>query len=141
MYVMNCTWQDIAYVANKLSIFTNSLRKYYWKAIVKVLRYLRCTLNYGLHYTRYLAVLEGFSDVNWIFDIMDTKSTSGYVFIIAGGVASWESSKQTCITRSRMESKFIALDKVGEEAEWLHKISRGHTMLQKTYACNKHTLW
>ena len=32
---------------------------------------------------------------------------------------SWKSSKQTCIARSTMDSKFIALDKVGEEAEWL----------------------
>ena len=39
-----------------------------------------------------------------------------------------------------MEYEFIALDKVGEEAEWLHKISIGHTTLQKTSACNKHTL-
>ena len=32
---------------------------------------------------------------------------------------SWKSSKQTCIARSTMESEFIALDIVGEEAEWL----------------------
>ena len=32
---------------------------------------------------------------------------------------SWKSSKQTCIARSTMESEFIALDKAGEEAEWL----------------------
>ncbi|KAL0340193.1 UNVERIFIED_CONTAM: Retrovirus-related Pol polyprotein from transposon TNT 1-94 [Sesamum radiatum] len=31
----------------------------------------------------------------------------------------WKSSKQTCIARSTMESEFIALDKAGEEAEWL----------------------
>ncbi|KAL0364114.1 UNVERIFIED_CONTAM: Retrovirus-related Pol polyprotein from transposon TNT 1-94 [Sesamum angustifolium] len=31
----------------------------------------------------------------------------------------WKSSKQTCIARSTMESKFIALDKAREEAEWL----------------------
>ncbi|KAL0349572.1 UNVERIFIED_CONTAM: Retrovirus-related Pol polyprotein from transposon TNT 1-94 [Sesamum radiatum] len=30
-----------------------------------------------------------------------------------------KSSKQTCIVRSTMESEFIALDKAGEEAEWL----------------------
>ena len=30
-----------------------------------------------------------------------------------------ESSKQTCIARSTMESEFIALDKAGEEIEWL----------------------
>ena len=31
----------------------------------------------------------------------------------------WKSSKQTVIARSTMEYEFIALDKCGEEAEWL----------------------
>ncbi|PHT31922.1 Citrate-binding protein [Capsicum baccatum] len=44
---------------------------------------------------------------------------SGYVFTIGGGAVSWKSSKQTCITRSTMESEFSALDKAGEEAKWL----------------------
>ena len=34
-------------------------------------------------------------------------------------MVSWKSSKQTVISRSIMESEFIALDKCGEEAEWL----------------------
>ncbi|PHT75012.1 Glyceraldehyde-3-phosphate dehydrogenase, cytosolic [Capsicum annuum] len=49
----------------------------------------------------------------------EVKSTSGYVFTIDGGAVSWKSSKQTCIARSIMKSEFIALDKAGEEAEWL----------------------
>ena len=35
---------------------------------------------------------------------------------------SWKSSTQTCIARSTMESEFIALDKAGEEAEWLRHL-------------------
>ena len=81
---------------------------------------MKYTVNYGLHYTRYPAVLEGYSDANRISDIKDTKSTSGYVFTLGGVTVSWKSSKQTCIARSIMESEFIALDKAGEEAEWLH---------------------
>ncbi|KAL5576953.1 hypothetical protein UlMin_018652 [Ulmus minor] len=91
----------------------------HWKGITRVLRYLRYTHSYGLHYTRYPAVLEGYSDANWISDMKDTKSTSGYVFTLGGAAVSWKSSKQTCISRSTMESEFIALDKCGEEAEWL----------------------
>ena len=34
-------------------------------------------------------------------------------------MVSWKSSKQTVISRSTMEYEFIALDKCGEEAEWL----------------------
>ena len=41
------------------------------------------------------------------------------MFILGGGGASLKSSKQTCIARSTMKSEFIALDKAGEEAEWL----------------------
>ena len=51
----------------------------------------------------------------------DAKSTSGYVFTLGGAVVSWKSSKKTYIARSTMESEFIALDKAGEEAEWLHQ--------------------
>ncbi|KAL0412857.1 UNVERIFIED_CONTAM: Retrovirus-related Pol polyprotein from transposon TNT 1-94 [Sesamum radiatum] len=104
---------------NKLSRFTSNPSKNHWKGLIRVLRYLKYTSNYGLHYTRYPAVLEGYSDANWISDSKDTKSTSGYVFTIGGGAVSWKSSKQTCIARSTMESEFIALDKAGEEAEWL----------------------
>ncbi|KAL0402820.1 UNVERIFIED_CONTAM: Retrovirus-related Pol polyprotein from transposon TNT 1-94 [Sesamum radiatum] len=119
MYIMNCTRPDIAYAVNKLSRFTSNPSKNHWKGLIRVLRYLKYTSNYGLHYTRYPAVLEGYSDANWISDSKDTKSTSGYVFTIGGGAVSWKSSKQTCIARSTMESEFIALDKAGEEAEWL----------------------
>ncbi|KAL0361314.1 UNVERIFIED_CONTAM: Retrovirus-related Pol polyprotein from transposon TNT 1-94 [Sesamum radiatum] len=119
MYIMNCTRPDVAYAVNKLRRFTSNPSKNHWKGLIRVLRYLKYTSNYGLHYTRYPAVLEGYSDANWISDSKDTKSTSGYVFTIGGGAVSWKSSKQTCIAHSTMESEFIALDKAGEEAEWL----------------------
>ncbi|KAK8557125.1 hypothetical protein V6N13_035229 [Hibiscus sabdariffa] len=68
-----------------------------------------------------LFVLEGYLDASWISDIQDTKGTSGYVFTLGGGAVSWKSSRQTIITRSTMESDFVALDKIGEEAEWLRQ--------------------
>ena len=87
--------------------------------MVRVMRYLKYTINYGVHYTRYPTILVGYSDTNWISDTNDTKSTNGYVFMLGGATLSWKSSKQTCIARFTMESEFINLDKAGEEAEWL----------------------
>lgn len=75
---------------------------------------MKYTLTYGLHLTKYPVVLEGSYDANWISDMKDSKSTSGYVFTISGAVISWKSTKQTCITWSTMESEFIVLDKVKE---------------------------
>ncbi|KAK6160134.1 hypothetical protein DH2020_003515 [Rehmannia glutinosa] len=119
MYLMSCTRPDIAYAVSKLSRYTSNPGHDHWKGIVRILRYLRYTRDFGLHYTRYPAVIEGYSDANWISDIKDSKSTSGFVFTLGGAAISWKSSKQTVIARSTMESEFIALDKCGEEAEWL----------------------
>ena len=124
MYVINCTRLDIAYAISKLSRYTSNPSPDHWKAIVRVLRYLQYTQHYGLHYSKYPAVLEGYYDANWISDTKDSKSTSGYLFTLDGGEVSWKSSKKTCIARSTMESEFIALDKTDEEAEWLRHLAK-----------------
>ncbi|KAG7572578.1 hypothetical protein ISN44_As09g009400 [Arabidopsis suecica] len=119
MYITNCTRPDLAYSLSRLSRYASNPNGEQWNALVRVLRYLKHTMNYGLYYTKYPPVLEGYSDANWISGSTDSKSTSGYVFTLGGGAVSWKSSKQTCIARSTMESEFIALDSAAEEAEWL----------------------
>ena len=51
MCIMNYTRLDIAYSVNKLSQYTSNPGEDHWKTLVRVLRYLKYTLNYGLHYT------------------------------------------------------------------------------------------
>ena len=63
MYLMSCTIPDIAYIVSKLSRYTNNPNDDHWKGVIRVLRYLRYTRDYGLHYTRYLEVLEGYCDI------------------------------------------------------------------------------
>jgi len=75
-------------------------------------------MDWCLHFCKFPAVLEGFCDANWVADNDEVSSTSGYVFTLGGGAISWKSAKQTCITRSTMESKSIALELAGQEAEW-----------------------
>ena len=41
------------------------------------------------------------------------------MFTLGGARVSWKSSKQMVIARSTREYEFIALDKCGEETEWL----------------------
>ncbi|KAL4028492.1 hypothetical protein IC575_011689 [Cucumis melo] len=117
MYIMSCTRPDIAYAISKLSRCISNPGQDHWKAILRILGYLKHTKNYGLHYTRYPIVLEGYNDANWISSTKDSKSTSSYIFTFGGGVVSWKSSKQTCVARSTMEYEFIALNKAGEEVE------------------------
>ena len=73
MYLMSCTRPDLAFAISRLSRYTSNPSAEHWKSITRVLRYLRYTRTYGLHYTRYPAVIEGYTDANWISDIRDSK--------------------------------------------------------------------
>lgn len=64
MFLMDCTRQDIANSVNRLARYTSNPSAKHWKAVVRVFRYLRYTTNYGLHYTRYPTVLEGYTNAN-----------------------------------------------------------------------------
>ena len=119
MYIMNCTRPYIACAISKLSRYTSNPNKTHWMAMRRVLGYLKHTQNFALHYKNYSAVIEGYSDANWITSSTESKSTSRYVLTVGGGAVSWKSSKQTCIARSTMEAEFKAFDKAGEEAKWL----------------------
>jgi len=74
------------------------------------MRYLRGTIDYGIEYSGFPIVLEGYNNANWISDSDETKSTSGYVFTLCGGAVAWRSVRQIIIARSTMESEFVALD-------------------------------
>ena len=122
MYLMNCTKPDIAYAVGRLSRYTQSPNQDHWTVVRRILKYLRGVINYGLCFSRFPSVLEGFSDANWILDSDEMKSTSGYVFILGGSAVSWKSAKQTCITQSIMEAKFITLENASFEAKWLRNL-------------------
>ena len=121
-YLLHCTRPDIAFVVCKLSKYTSNLGTAHWKAINWVFGYLKRTINFGLFYSEFPTVLEGYSDASWITSASDNKSTSGWIFTVAGGAISWASKKQTCIAHSTMESEFIALAAAGKEAEWLRNL-------------------
>ncbi|GJS87424.1 zinc finger, CCHC-type containing protein [Tanacetum coccineum] len=104
MYAMTSTRPDIAYAVGRLSRFTSNPSRQHWQAIIRVFKYLKGTMNYGLSYVGYPSVLKGYSNVSWINHVEDSSSTSGWVFLLGGGAISWASKKQTCITGSTMES-------------------------------------
>ena len=117
MHLMNFSRPDIAYAVCRLSRYTHNPNNDHWSALARLMKYLRGTMNYGILYSGFPVVLEGYSDANWISDSDEIKSTSGYVFTLGGGVVTWKSSKQTLIASSTMESEFIALESASKEAE------------------------
>ncbi|KAJ9554969.1 hypothetical protein OSB04_009583 [Centaurea solstitialis] len=122
MYAMHCTRPDIAFAVSKLSQHTINPGVEHWKAVSRVLGYLKRTSKLEMTYMSSSGILEGYSDASWIDQTSDSKSTSGWIFTLAGGAISWASKRQTCIAHSTMEAEFIALAAAGKEAEWIRDL-------------------
>ena len=88
-YATDCTRPDIAYAVGVLSRFTSKPNFTHWNAIHRIMRYPKRTLDYGLFYKKYPAVLEGFSDADWSSQSSDSLSNTGYLFTLGGGAICW----------------------------------------------------
>jgi hypothetical protein len=120
MYAQVCTRPDIAYAVSVLSRFQSNPGQEHWKAAKKVMRYLKKTEGYMLTFQRsnHLEVV-GYSDSDFAGCQDDLKSTSGYVFMLAGGAISWKSVKQTLVASSTMQAEFVACYGGTVQAVWL----------------------
>ena len=88
-YAQVCTRPDIAFVTGVLGRFQSNPGIEHWKIVKKTLRYLQGTKGLMLTYRRSDSLqVEGYSDSDFAGDIDDRKSTSGYVFTLAGGAIS-----------------------------------------------------
>lgn len=126
MYAQVCTRPDLAYIVGMLGRYLSNPGLDHWKAAKRVLRYLRRTRNYMLTYKKsdHLEVV-GFSDSDFAGCQDTSKSTTGYVFVLAGGAVSWKSAKQEIIATSTMEAEFIACFVTSNQGLWLRNFVTG----------------
>ena len=122
MYLMNYTRPETAYVVSRMSRYTHNPSKEYWDALFRLLKYLRGTIDWCLHFSKFPVVLDGFCDAKGVFDNDEVSSTSGYVFTLGGGFVSWKSAKHTYIALSTMKDEFLAVELADQEAEWMKNL-------------------
>ena len=105
------------------SRFQSNPGKDHWTAVKNILKYLRRTKDMFLVYggcEEELGV-KGYVDASFDTDPDDSKSQTGYVFMVNGGAVSWRSCKQSTVAQSTMESEYIAASEAANEAVWLRK--------------------
>ncbi len=123
MYLMITTRPDISYAIGKLSQHNQNPRHHDWIAVKRVLRYISGTRHFGILYdgSKSLAI-DGFSDADWGGCKVSRKSTSGAIFLVAGGAVSRRSKKQTCVATSTCEAEYIASCLAAKESIWLARL-------------------
>ncbi|XP_065626451.1 uncharacterized mitochondrial protein AtMg00810-like [Quercus suber] len=88
------THLDISYAVHQVSQYLFAPRLTYYTAVLRILRYLKCTLFYGLFYSAQSPlILRAFSDIDWAGDPTDRRSTTGYCFLLGSSLISWQSKK------------------------------------------------
>ncbi|KAK1667974.1 hypothetical protein QYE76_056133 [Lolium multiflorum] len=93
----------------------------HWTAVKNILKYLKRTKDMFLCYGGdQELVVSGYTDASWNTDPDDSKSQSGYVFIL-NGAAEWASSKHCTAAKSSTESEYIAASEASSEAVWMKR--------------------
>ena len=64
-------------------------------------------------------VVNGYVDASFDTDPDDSKSQTGYVFLLNGGAISWCGSKQSIVAGSTCEAEYIAASEAANEGVWL----------------------
>ena len=109
MYAQVCTRLDISHAVEILGRFQSNPRLAHWKAIKKVLRYLKGTRNYMLTYQKSTHPhMVRFSDSDFGGCQDSRNCTLGYVYLLCGGVISWKSQKSELIYTSTLEVEYVA---------------------------------
>ncbi|GJS72916.1 retrotransposon protein, putative, ty1-copia subclass [Tanacetum coccineum] len=124
MYDVRCTRPDVAFAQNITSRFQQNPGEAHWTAVKNILKYLRNTkdtfLVYGGNPEAELQV-KCYCDAGFETDRDDTKSQTGYVFVLNGGAVVWKSSKQSTTAQHATEAEYIAASEAAKEAVWIRK--------------------
>ena len=123
LFLQICSRPAISFAVLALSQHCASPSLCHLAAAKRVLRYLKGTHSYRLHYSgeSQLLPLSGLSDADWAGDKKDRASISGFVWSLGGGPISWSAKKQNCIALSTTEAEYVALTRAIQEGIWIRQ--------------------
>lgn len=117
---------NIEFSVNKVSQFLTNFKDILWQAVKRIFRYLVGTVDYEIMYGKSQTNfhLTGYTDADHAGCIDTRKSTSGFVFMMYGGLVTWSSQKQPVVPLSTTEAEYIALVHDTKDAMWLSRMLR-----------------
>lgn len=114
------TRPDLTYAVNQVCQFMHAPRTSHFNAVKRILRYLKGTLDYGIHITKnYSFDISCYSDADWAGCPDDRRSTSGYAIYIGSNLVSWSAKKQKTVSRSSTEAEYRGIANAAAEIQWL----------------------
>jgi hypothetical protein len=126
MYAALGTRPDISYAVTALSRYNAAPLAMHYTAAIRVLRYLKDTAHYKLHYEKSEKDngISGYTDADWAGCRQTRKSIGGCIFYgITNGAIAWQAKGQSVVALSTLEAEYIAASDATREAIWLRKLT------------------
>lgn len=103
------TSPDIAYSINLVYQYMTSPIDLHMHLVKRIIRYLHGTLQCGLKYSKSNEyIIKAYSYSDWAADINTRKSIIGFVVYLGSNPMSWQSKKQSNVSRSSTEAEYKA---------------------------------
>ena len=134
MYAMVCTRPDISQAVSIVSRYMHNPGKGHWQAVKWILRYIQKTVDVGLLFKQDNTLgkgVIGYVDSDYAGDLDKRRSTTGYVFTLAGGPISWKSTLQSTVALSTTEAEYMAVTEAVKEAVWLQGMAKTLGLVQE----------
>ena len=117
------TRPELAYSVNRVCQFMQAPTEIHWKAVKRILRYLKGTPKLGIHLRRSPTLnLMAFCDADWGSDLDDRRSTTGWCVYLGNNLVTWQSKKQHTVSRSSAEAEYRSLAGVVAELAWIKSL-------------------
>ncbi|KAH9705857.1 hypothetical protein KPL70_012031 [Citrus sinensis] len=114
----------------------------HWITVKRILRYIRGTSDVALCYGGSKFTVRGYVDSDFAGDLDKRKSTTGYVFALAGVAVSWVSKLQTVVALSTTEAEYMAATQAYKEAIWIQRLLEelGHKQQKIPVFCDSQSV-
>ena len=131
IYLAQISRPDIAFAVSQVSqAMANPIQENFI-AVKRILRYISGTKNYSITYSKNgNKILHGYSDSDWGGDQINRRSTSGYIFCLAGAAISWLSKKQPTVALSSAEAEYMAAYNAAQEIIYLRMLLKDLKFIQ-----------
>jgi hypothetical protein len=121
MWGQLATRPDLSFSVSLLARFQANPGIDHWNALMHVVGYIKNTLDYGLTYSRDTDLSpHAFVDADYGGCKDTRRSTSGYVFLMAGGPVTWSSKRQATVALSTVEAEYVAMSRCAQQMVWMH---------------------
>jgi len=120
---MTITRPYLNYAIGMVSQFMQTPQKPHLNVVRRILRYIKHTLQCGIFYeAKSQLQVHGYTDVDWVGNVSDRRSTSGFMFSFRSGAVNWNSKKQPTIALSSTEAEYRNATIAACEVVWLQKL-------------------